>query len=409
MATSNEESKVRLSKFVETFLTCRHCTRRLRRPAILLCSHSFCRECLAALQQSDETVTCPVCQENLLLPRKGVNALKSNTFLEYLLKYITTLETFVSSDEPTGKCKLCESDGIKAYCQECAGAICNVCETQHERMKPFKGHTVVQLSDMVHGDIKETVRVLSHGEADEECPSHDGEPLRFFCQKCRTAVCRDCTVVDHNTSEHRVSALEEISDARRRDLGDVLKKLNEKRERNLKFIAGKEDTMKTILDQKSEISNAIDNITKELIDSINKQKKDLLEQLEKVTTSKIMGNKVIYEAAERDQKEMNDCCEITELVLATAKNVDLIQVNGEFYHCIKRQNSKLENYTFASQISQLGIVFKPRTVVDELKVGRIVPAQQHLDDRSSSGTSGWGGIEGSLKEFSSAFWNSLKE
>ncbi|XP_071845940.1 E3 ubiquitin-protein ligase TRIM56-like [Apostichopus japonicus] len=406
MASGYDTSKVSL--FAETFLTCRHCKKLYTRPTILVCSHTFCKDCLAELLLADETVTCPSCQENILLPKKGIEALKSNTFVEFLLKYVHLLKTFGSPSELKGKCKLCECEDIKVYCQECSGAICNVCETQHERMKPFKGHTVLQLSDMLQMDVTDVIGMLSKGAAEEECPNHHGEPLRFFCQRCNTTVCRDCTVVEHNTGDHRVTALDEITDSRRRRLEDGLEKLKKRRERNSNFVNGKEESMRNLLDQKLEISNAIENITKEVIDKINSQKAALLDQLEKVTAAKLTGNEKIFEAAENDHDKMNDCCAVSELLLATARDADIIQVANEFYHDIKKQNLKVENFSFAPQLSRLGIIFKAGVCVDDLHIGRIVPAQYKQEEEEKT-SPGWVDIEESFRGLSTAFWNSLKD
>ena len=34
------------------------------------------------------------------------------------------------------------------------------------------------------------------------CVRHSNQPLSFFCQDCATAICRDCTVLDHNHGKH---------------------------------------------------------------------------------------------------------------------------------------------------------------------------------------------------------------
>ncbi|KAJ8029002.1 E3 ubiquitin-protein ligase TRIM56 [Holothuria leucospilota] len=406
---SADESK--LKQFIDAFLTCTHCKKRFDRPSILTCSHTFCRECLGKLIQTDESVTCPVCQENILLPRKGISEVKANTFLEFVLKYVNVLETFSSPDSVKGNCKLCEGEGVTVFCSECNGLICSVCENQHERMKPFKGHNVVQLSELLKSDIVDVIRTLSKGEQEENCSSHDGEPLRFFCHRCHIAICRDCTVVEHNTGDHRVSALDEITDARRRVLGDLLEKTTEKKDRNAEFIIGKDQTKQSILDQKAEVANAIENITKELVDQIEEQKSKLLQKLEKVTTARLMRNEKVFEAAEADQEQLTECCGMTSLLLHNARDVDLLQINGEFIQAMKKQNAKVENASFAAELSRLGVVFKPGVSVDELNIGTVSPVQydQKATAVSESSSTSWAGLEGSLRGFSAAFWNSLKE
>ena len=40
------------------------------------------------------------------------------------------------------------------------------------------------------------------------CPKHDGETLKLFCQTCEQPICRDCTVIDHHG--HRYLFIKDI-------------------------------------------------------------------------------------------------------------------------------------------------------------------------------------------------------
>ena len=50
----------------------------------------------------------------------------------------------------------------------------------------------------------------------EGCPIHHNQTIYFFCQTCSTAICRDCTVVDHDkTAGHSIVNITDAVDTKR--------------------------------------------------------------------------------------------------------------------------------------------------------------------------------------------------
>ena len=55
------------------------------------------------------------------------------------------------------------------------------------------------------------------------CDKHANQPLFFFCETCRTAICRDCTVLDHDkTGGHSIADFSEAVATQTRRLQDRL-------------------------------------------------------------------------------------------------------------------------------------------------------------------------------------------
>ena len=68
-----------------------------------------------------------------------------------------------------------------------------------------------------------TLQQVATVENTEGCYKHGNQPLFFFCETCRLAICRHCTVVDHaNTTEHSIVNLTDAVAKRRHLLRDRL-------------------------------------------------------------------------------------------------------------------------------------------------------------------------------------------
>ena len=57
----------------------------------------------------------------------------------------------------------------------------------------------------------------------EGCPEHSNQPKSFFCETCNMAICRDCTVLDHQKTEgHIITGIKKATDTQRHILEEQL-------------------------------------------------------------------------------------------------------------------------------------------------------------------------------------------
>ena len=64
--------------------------------------------------------------------------------------------------------------------------------------------------------ISATADKTEAGPSTEGCPVHHNQTIYFFCETCNTAICRDCTVVDHDkTAGHSIINIKDALDAQR--------------------------------------------------------------------------------------------------------------------------------------------------------------------------------------------------
>ncbi|PNF25479.1 hypothetical protein B7P43_G05998 [Cryptotermes secundus] len=113
-------------------LECKLCNKRLRRPKMLPCQHTYCLSCLQGLvQPTSKAVDCPDC--GLQVPLRttgpdGVVELPPNLYLDSLL---TVLQQDIACGAGDQRCSRCQTVGSASSCQHCRQAFCTVCWASH--------------------------------------------------------------------------------------------------------------------------------------------------------------------------------------------------------------------------------------------------------------------------------------
>ena len=193
-------------------LLCVLCTQELRDPHLLCCLHLVCKECLERVEQQDGHLKCPQCGDTLTHPPQEqcigrtchpptaevqcvpVRCVSLAQHIEAckLLQKITSGERILCSNSV---CDIPDSPAV-VVCFKCKEFLCQLCNTGHRLMpKKFtQGHTVKTLSELrslppsvLRSLVPQTVTPVT-------CPCHEGESLKYCCERCDTLLCQACTV-----------------------------------------------------------------------------------------------------------------------------------------------------------------------------------------------------------------------
>ena len=192
-------------------LLCVLCTEELRDPHLLCCLHLVCKECLGRVEQQDGRLKCPRCGDTSTSHPQEQHSMRTcrpSTAKEQcvpvrcvslaqhieackLLQKITSGELILCSNS------VCDNPDSPAVvvCFKCKEFLCQACNTGHRLMaKLTQGHTVKTLSELrslppsvLHSFVPQTVTPVT-------CPCHEGEPLKYCCERCDTLLCQACTV-----------------------------------------------------------------------------------------------------------------------------------------------------------------------------------------------------------------------
>ncbi|XP_038064910.1 tripartite motif-containing protein 2-like [Patiria miniata] len=134
MATALQSAFERISENHE----CSVCRGILRQPKLLHCAHTFCKSCLQQCHNwgnngaLNSKMLCPVCRQETVLPRSGVEGLKTNFELQSLLEEIFQLEIPSSNSSwqegvKPSSCKTHKGEMLKLYCETCQTLACDIC------------------------------------------------------------------------------------------------------------------------------------------------------------------------------------------------------------------------------------------------------------------------------------------
>ena len=143
------------------------------------------------------TIKCPLCRCEHSLSANGVDDLTPNT---QLARKVENLETVQQ------QCDECEEPNVVSFCSECDIFLCMDCDKNHRKVKKSKSHMLV-----LPKQAKKKPKPKSF-----ECATHPSESLEVYCTTCKSIICRDCFLNDHNG--HKFKRAVEASDEIRKSL-----------------------------------------------------------------------------------------------------------------------------------------------------------------------------------------------
>ncbi|XP_038062827.1 E3 ubiquitin-protein ligase TRIM56-like [Patiria miniata] len=123
-------------KSIGPHLECDICADKYKQPKVLDCMHSFCQKCLEKYYTSryagQQTIPCPVCRRETVLPETHIQGLKTNFHLMGIVEEVSLQEKVVSSvkktpEEDESKCQKHKGEVKWFYCETCEELICRVC------------------------------------------------------------------------------------------------------------------------------------------------------------------------------------------------------------------------------------------------------------------------------------------
>ncbi|XP_068102624.1 E3 ubiquitin-protein ligase TRIM39-like [Hyperolius riggenbachi] len=183
-------------------LSCSICLSLYREPVTLTCGHSFCRDCIMTVLEtqkaSGKVYSCPECRAEY----------PNHPLVEKNRKLSNIVENFTAMQEkPEVRCTFCVDALVPAVktCQQCETSMC---------VKHLAAHN--QTVDHV---LVEPTSSLQN----KKCSSHK-KLLEYYCTEDSTCLCVSCCLVGTHKG-HQVELLEEASEKKKEELRHVLKNM----------------------------------------------------------------------------------------------------------------------------------------------------------------------------------------
>ena len=263
--------------------TCSYCEKVLNNPRLLPCLHSYCSACLKKLLKEDENVVCPTCFENHGEATQDVERMAKDVLGESLIHMGRTGE----QEEAQTSCSSCDAIMAEAVdrCLDCSEFMCRECSDIHRRLRQTRDHEIITLQE--YENDKDDVEQVAHRSL--YCDSHPGEELRYFCEKCKQIVCRECTIVKHKS--HRYTYMEESSTVKQvvQTLEGLLLKTRSKVDKFKKAVDDVNTTSDLITASIAGLKNSIRATATEMVRNVRVAELEMITEIDRVQSRKFHG------------------------------------------------------------------------------------------------------------------------
>ena len=208
---------------LEKEITCSLCLGLFKEPKILPCDHVYCKDCLKglALRSLDKTISCPKCCNVSDIPNNDVN------------------------DYPTA-----------SYINR----LCEVFQEAHEEINNQKQDTAAD-------------------NPTQNCIDHTAQPLAFYCETCKTKLCRDCVIMTEKHEHHELDYIEKVAKKYREKHKKRLQMTEEFENLLLRVQPTVSDADSVIVSEEKVNLEKIDHAFEELHKILEKSKQAIMKQL----------------------------------------------------------------------------------------------------------------------------------
>lgn len=305
-------------------LTCGICSETYKNPKVLPCLHSFCQNCLDSnIRPQDRTLVCSICRLVVPVPAKGIEAFPLNFFINNML-------TVLAVQNPT-KCTNCEdSSQATARCLDCVENLCTSCVVAHKRIRQTKDHRILSFEEIQANEVKEIIRCPSF------CSVHPREVLKYFCESCDEAICRDCAIYEHR--EHIYVDLKEAVKKYRSSITALQDKTKRKIPVLRAAVEEVHDVTRDLRERVEVVRDTIHNTIQNHIRELEEQERQLIDQLESISSSKEKVLTSQQEILELDLENLLSSCEFTENVLRYGNEAEIMLVKPQMVSRLQSLN-----------------------------------------------------------------------
>uniref|UniRef100_A0A8C9XI18 Uncharacterized protein n=1 Tax=Sander lucioperca TaxID=283035 RepID=A0A8C9XI18_SANLU len=203
-------------------LCCPVCQDIFRDPVVLLCSHSFCEDCLQGWRRQKQTQECPVCRKRSL----------SKPHVSLVLKNLC--EAFLQERDQRSSEALCSlhSEKLKLFCLDHQQPVCVVCrdsETHsNHRFRPIDEAAQQHKKDLQEAlePLKDKLNVFERVK--EECDK-TAKHIKVQALRTETKIKQQFKMLHQfleNEEEARMVALREEEEQKSRSMKEKMEALS---------------------------------------------------------------------------------------------------------------------------------------------------------------------------------------
>ena len=296
-------------------LSCKSCSKSFSDPRLLVCLHVFCKDCLEPLYSQDEgTITCPTCNKTssckppAQLPR------------HLRIERDSTLTSIQQNPQET-LCDGCDKNNkAKAYCEDCSSPICSDCVSSHKRLRVFKKHSIVSLTQSQPVAVKRV-----------SCILHLQEAIEYYCNTCSCLVCSECLFTRHKEHEWCPIDNTELLKKEKDELQSVLSGVEEGISPIVKAAKNINDVVKRIRVNKDRAKREIDKTFKQIADAVENRRLELIQEVENSAIAKSTRLEIQKEGLDKISTGLQLALESGNTACKEYSSTEVLAVKGTIF------------------------------------------------------------------------------
>ena len=345
-------------------LQCPVCLELLSDPKQLMCTHTFCKECLNAIlkMSSHTSLTCPICRSETFVKGGNVSNLNTNVPLKSLIDDVRNSKQV---------CEMCDSNSRAVhFCCECSKNVCNTCLKIHNKWPTHEKHRVVRVEDVREG------RVVIEKEV--YCQEHKAKKQTHTCTDvcitCKKFICMRCRLLSHERKGHTVQDTEEYNASTKTHIVSLQARgktkvttinnhvtcIKNQKERVTDHIAGK----------KAEINKTY----QELLKKLNERKAALFKQLDDQVEKLCKRLNEMKDADERLITSIESASVLAGNCMKAPLEGDIIVIrdtlSGELKNVLDRDDPEKKLGTKLADLAEQ-LIFTPNNQYNQLNIGEV--------------------------------------
>ena len=336
---------------LEEEITCPVCQEHFRDPKILPCLHYYCKDCvrqLALRAGTNRPFACPECRRGTLLPQNDPHQLPTAFFVNRMKELRTKMGQTHGKVE--AMCEVCSRAKVEAFCRQCAEFICSDCVTSHRRMKMFATHKVVTLQELKEGGAK----AIPLKEAPPPMCKDHNEQLKIYCFDCNHLICRDCVISDH--AGHKFEFVKKSAPQCKRTLKESLAPLA-KIQTNLSAATREvEKVEREVSEQHKAVAGTIEQSFKQLYEILHKREKQLLDRVSELKQQKLNNLGAQKKGFVLATSEIQGLVEFVERSVENATDEEFMSLQQHIQEQIQEQCAKHERINLIpAEVANVGV------------------------------------------------------
>jgi tetratricopeptide (TPR) repeat protein len=190
-------------------------------------------------------------------------------------------------------CTSCEEAQAIGMCQDCQLDLCEEELRVHKKAIKTRHHSILSVSELSHSALSSrsgSGRGRSGGCLKCEKPSHEGEPLKLYCQTCEKLVCIYCVYHDHPRPDHNTFLIAEAKQMTDRFKSEMTKDLD-----HMKTIYTQmKQSLAQVVELENKLNESVDTTMKmvkekfgHLMKCLEERQNSLLCELQQIKTTKL--------------------------------------------------------------------------------------------------------------------------